>query len=116
MPAPAVYSIPEITGVFEGSEIDPLRQYEHIIVLENHNPARAKNFHLGSQLESNDVEIHRLGLEGLPANGQPAEVLAHHHLDAQSIAEEVARLAGHGISASAKIVSIGETYTDRESH
>ena len=115
-PVPAVYSVPEITNPFEASEIDELRQYERVIVLENHNSARAKHFQLSSQLASNDLNIHRLGLEELPANGQPAEVLEHHHLDAQSIAEAVARLSGQGFLPTAKIESDSETYTHRESH
>jgi hypothetical protein len=62
------------------------------------------------------VSIHRLGLEGLPANGQPAEVLSRHLLDPQSIASKVVGLGGSSFAAAENTPTNGHTYLDRESH
>jgi transketolase len=113
---PAVFSLPEITRPLDETALDQLARFNHVLVLENHNPARAKHFHIEIQLFARTVSIHRLGLEGLPANGQPAEVLSRHLLDPQSIAAKVVGLAGSSFVAADNALTNGDTYLDRESH
>jgi len=113
---PAVFSLPDITRPLDEAALDQLAGFNHVLVLENHNPARAKHFHIETQLSSQPVSIHRLGLEGLPANGQPAEVLARHLLDPQSIASKVVGLGGSSFVAAENTSANGDTYLDRESH
>jgi len=114
--APAVFSLPEITSPLGATELEKLAPFDHVVVLENHNPARAKHFQIDTQLSSEMVTIHRIGLEGLPANGQPPEVLVHHSLDLQSIATTIARLTGSFIAPEETGETTSETYTNRESH
>ena len=114
--APAVFSLPEIASPLGQAELNKLANFTDIVVLENHNPARAKHFYLSTQLSSETITVHRLGLEGLPANGQPGEVLAHHSLDPQSIANALASLAGASFPTLENSHINGETFSGRESH
>ena len=87
----AVYTIPEITGSGLDLAVSVLSDYELIVVLENYNPALGKYTLLEKALAAaGRSKVIRLGLEGIPANGQPAEVLAHHGLDVPSIVSAVA--------------------------
>lgn len=82
---PAVFTMPWICDDISGDSLGELSGFDHVVVLENHNEALAKFEVLTKQLGEN-VAVARVGLSGIPANGQPAEVLAHHRVDASSIA------------------------------
>lgn len=89
----AVFSYPEIGAVPGDAFVAELSSFDTIVVLENHNPAQAKARRIADALAGTpSVRVARIGLEGIPANGQPAEVLRHHRLDAQSIAADVATI------------------------
>jgi len=81
---PAVFTMPWICADLSDDSLTELSEFDHIVVLENHNEALAKFEVLSRQLGEN-VPVTRIGLSGIPANGQPTEVLAHHKVDASSI-------------------------------
>jgi transketolase len=84
----AVYTMPWSTTVLSAQSADELSRYNTVFVLENHNPARAKHLLLteGNPLGP-QTRVYRVGLEGIPQNGQPAEVLEHHGLDSKTLAD-----------------------------
>jgi transketolase len=87
----AVFSYPEITAEPNPELVRRLADFSSIFVLENHNPANAKFRRISDALAAHDsTKVLRIGVDGIPANGQPVEVLEHHRLDAKSIAAEVA--------------------------
>jgi transketolase C-terminal domain/subunit len=87
----AVFSYPEITAEPNPELVRRLADFSRIFVLENHNPANAKFRRISDALAAHDsTKVLRIGVDGIPANGQPVEVLEHHRLDAKSIAAEVA--------------------------
>jgi transketolase C-terminal domain/subunit len=87
----AVFSYPDITAVPDQSALDRLGEFPVVCVLENHNPSVAKARLISDGLLSETrTRVVRLGLDGIPANGQAAEVLNHHRLDSASIASDVA--------------------------
>lgn len=87
----AVFSYPEITAEPSPALITELSSFRSVYVLENHNPAVAKFRRISEALSDQPgTRVVRIGLEGIPANGQPAEVLQHHRLDATGIAANVA--------------------------
>lgn len=83
---PAVFTMPWMTTPLSARALGELEKFDHVVVLENHNETIAKFHHLKTGLDGAGVGVHRIGLSGIPANGQPAEVLAHHKVDAASIA------------------------------
>jgi transketolase len=86
----AVFSYPEITAEPNPELVRRLAGFSSIFVLENHNPANAKFRRISDALAGHDsTKVLRIGVDGIPANGQPVEVLEHHRLDAKSIAAEV---------------------------
>ncbi len=85
----AVFTAPEITAVPSTASLAKLRAYERIYVLENHTPAIAKFEIVATSLRAEGVDICRLGLDGVPANGQPAEVMAFHGLDSSALVATV---------------------------
>ena len=88
--APAVYTMPWITEPLSEQSVKELGQYETVVVLENHNPARAKALLIEESVKhSPGVSVVRVGVDGIPANGQPDEVMAHHGVDAGSLADVV---------------------------
>jgi transketolase len=86
----AVFTMPWITSQLSVSAVEQLGGFSDIFVLENHNPARAKHLHLieGTPLGAQTI-VHRVGLEGIPQNGQPDEVLAHHGLTAEALVRKI---------------------------
>lgn len=88
---PAVFTMPWICSELSGNSLAELLGFDHIVVLENHNEALAKFEIISKQLGGN-VPVTRIGLSGIPANGQPSEVLAHHMVDANSILACIERL------------------------
>jgi transketolase len=83
---PALYTMPWISEKLSDKAVKTLASFESVVVLENHNPAIAKHHFVTAQLLDTTTQVHRIGLNGIPANGQPAEVLAHHSLDAAALA------------------------------
>jgi transketolase len=91
----ALFSVAEITGDSLEKLADELEDYGTVFVLENHNPALAKYEILENLLGSKPaVRVYRLGLDGVPANGQPQEVLRYHGFDAGLIASSVVDVVG----------------------
>ncbi len=89
----AVFTRPEITAALSDKDIEQLSAFPLVVVLENHNPSRGNHYHSNDALSSiAGVRVVRRGLEGVPANGQPQEVLKHHELDADSLAGEIQSL------------------------
>jgi hypothetical protein len=84
--SPAVFTMPWITSPLTPAALAELQTFHTVFVVENHNPARAKHLLLtdGNPL-GQATRVHRLGLEGIPQNGQPGEVLASHGLDASHL-------------------------------
>lgn len=89
---PAVFTMPFIAEPLHEGARSTLASFEHVVVLENHNPTVAKHQRLSDQLAGGNTQVHRIGLTGIPANGQPAEVLAHHGVDAHSLAKVLSAL------------------------
>jgi transketolase len=91
----ALFTVAEITGDSLENLAKELEGYSTVVVLENHNPALAKYEILENWLGSKPaVRVSRLGLHGVPANGQPQEVLRYHGFDAVSIAGSVVDAVG----------------------
>jgi transketolase len=87
----AVFSYPEITAELESENVATLSQFPLVVVLENHNPTVAKFRRISEALaDHSNTTVIRIGLDQIPANGQPAEVLRHHRLDATSLHQDVA--------------------------
>lgn len=87
--APSVFTRTEIGAALNSTEIDVLSSFDHIVILENFITARAQAFFIRQGLEESSSRVVRLGIDGIPANGQPSEVLAHHGLDFAHIAKFV---------------------------
>ena len=81
---PAVFTMPWIGSELSEDSVQTLSKFDQIVVLENHNEALAKFEILAKQLGKTSRVV-RIGLSGIPANGQPAEVLSHHGVDAAAI-------------------------------
>jgi transketolase len=89
----AVFSCPEITAELRPEDIETLSEFTLVVVLENHNPTVAKFRRISEALAGHsETTVVRIGLDEIPANGQPAEVLRHHRLDATSLSQEVAEM------------------------
>ena len=82
----SIYTVPEICAEPSATGLEGLLASGPVCVLENHNPALAKFEHLSTLLSNDGYHVHRVGLTGIPANGQPREVMHFHGLDAQSLA------------------------------
>lgn len=83
----SVFSRAEITAAIVPDDLEKLRKFQTVIVCENHNPARANFHHASNALQAaKGPSPVWIGIDGVPANGQPQEVLAHHGLDGASIA------------------------------
>jgi transketolase len=84
----AVATIPHLNVDFSGEEIQFIGEFKKIYVVENFIPTFSIFTALKSQ-ESIGSRIDRIGLDGIPKNGWNEEVLAHHGLDANSIARKI---------------------------
>jgi len=85
----AVFSRPELSVPLSGVDQELLAGFDAVISLENFTAARAHQYYVGEALQRSGVSLLRWGIEGIPANGQAAEVLKHHGLDAESLAEAI---------------------------
>ena len=91
----AVFTMTEVAVNPPAAVLDALSSYKLVVVLENYNPALAKYELLKNALgDAFDVRVERVGLSGVPANGQPAEVLKHHSVDPTGIARTVREMLG----------------------
>jgi transketolase len=88
--SPAVYTMPWITSPLTPAALAELQTFHTVLVVENHNPARAKHLLLtdGNPL-GQATRVYRVGLEGIPENGQPGEVLASHGVDWHTLARRL---------------------------
>lgn len=86
----SVSSRPFLTSRLTNKDLNYLSSFSHIFVVENHLP------YLGTfnELEmmtakngTNGSKIFRIGLDEVPANGQADEVLRHHKLHPEQIAD-----------------------------
>jgi len=84
----SVFTTPEICRDPDSFALDTLSTTDHVVVLENHNPSLAKYEHLAQTMFDRGVPVSRIGLVGVPANGQPGEVMEFHGLDAESLAAQ----------------------------
>jgi transketolase len=87
----AVFTRPELSALLNEADREILSRFDTVISLENFAPARAHHHGVYEALRGTPVAVLRRGIEGIPANGQPAEVLAHHGLDAQSLVQLILR-------------------------
>jgi transketolase len=73
------------------SELEGIR---HLVVLDDHDIRSGLGIRLSSLVAQHDlgVSVTLLGVDGKPECGSPAEVLAHHGLDAASIAASIEAL------------------------
>ena len=82
-----VLTKPELGAPLTESDIQILAGYKSVLTLENFMPALAHRHYVFSALSGEfDTKLDHRGVEGVPANGQPADVLNHHGLDAASLA------------------------------
>jgi transketolase len=68
-----------------------LGRFPHIVTLDNHYRSLGQGVMIAASLARTGVRaaVRSLGLDDVPACGTNAEVLAHHRLDAASIADAV---------------------------
>ena len=83
----AVCSCTEISAEPDDRAQVVLSEFSKVLVLENHNPALAKFERISHSVSAVTPSIRRIGLTGIPSNGQPGEVLAFHGLDPVSLVE-----------------------------
>jgi transketolase C-terminal domain/subunit len=83
----AVFTRPELSASLSDADREIFSRFDTVISLENFAPARAHHHGVSETLRGTHVAVLRWGIEGIPANGQPAEVLAHHGLDASSLVQ-----------------------------
>lgn len=82
-----VFTKPEIGAPLTKADSQVLAGYRRVITLENFMPALAHRHHVTGALPAESgLRVDHRGVEGVPANGQPAEVLHHHGLDSVSLA------------------------------
>lgn len=91
----AVYTVPEICAQPDLGTLANLSKSGLLFVLENHNPSLAKYQKLSGLMSLDEMSVHRVGLVGVPANGQPGEVMKFHRLDAQSLAAQFLAQQSH---------------------
>ena len=84
----SVATIPHLNVDFSGEEIQFISEFKRVYVVENFIPTFSIFTALKSE-ESIGSRIDRIGLNGIPKNGWNEEVLAHHELDANSIARKI---------------------------
>jgi transketolase C-terminal domain/subunit len=82
--AVSVLTAPEICAEPGQVDLQEFAEDGAVFVLENHNPALAKYSRIAMTL-SHRPGVYRVGLDGVPANGQPAEVMQFHRMDAESL-------------------------------
>src|SRR5205809_4829307 len=87
----AVINLPWLNRIDEAWVRDVLGRFTIIVTLDNHYVTLGQGVMVAAALARNGAraEVRSLGLTDVPACGNNAEVLAHHGLDADSIAQAV---------------------------
>jgi transketolase len=87
----AVINLPWLNRIDETWVADTLSRFPVIVTLDNHYVTLGQGVMVAAALARGGVhaEVRSLGLTDVPACGSNAEVLAHHGLDAASIAQAV---------------------------
>jgi transketolase len=87
----AVIGLPWLNRIDDGWVRDVLGRFPVVVTLDNHYVTLGQGVMIAASLARNrcQAEVHSIGLTDVPACGTNAEVLAHHGLDAQSIAKAV---------------------------
>ena len=87
----AVINLPWLNRIDEAWVSATLRRFASVITLDNHYVSLGQGEMIAAAVARSGVrtELRSLGLTDLPACGNNAEVLAHHGLDAASIARAV---------------------------
>jgi transketolase len=78
-----IFTYPQINKRLSLVDIDILCQFEQIFVLENYLPTKGLyvNLRESMEMQGKSVQISRIGIESIPKNGWPEEVLKYHNLD-----------------------------------
>jgi transketolase len=87
----AVINLPWLNRIDETWLVDALARFPVIVTLDNHYVTLGQGVLVAAALARTGIraEVRSLGLTAVPACGNNAEVLAHHGLDADSIAQAV---------------------------
>ena len=89
-----VFTRPELGSPLTDEDAKILRSFDGVITLENFLPALAHRHYVAHSLSGlSTPRLGHRGVGGVPANGQPSEVLQHHGFDAPAIAGLVKNLA-----------------------
>ncbi len=88
-----VVNMPWLNHVDGAWLADTVQQFDYIAVLEDHSPVGGlADRLLATLVDAQTLGVHRFrrfGVEGLAACGTPAEVLAFHQLDGESLASRI---------------------------
>lgn len=77
---------------FLQSDISYIKKFKKIFVIENHLPffgIYEELVHLRALRKLDDLEIFRIGLNEIPKNGQPDEILRYHNMHPEQIARTI---------------------------
>jgi transketolase len=79
----SIFTYPRINKPFMSADIENLIKFEKIFVLENYLPTRGLHVNLqeSMKIHGKSIQISRIGIENIPKNGWPDEVLKYHELD-----------------------------------
>lgn len=90
-PSVRVVDLPWLNRVDPGWLADSVAGFDQVFVLDNHYTLGGLGSHLGLLLGAlpRPPRLHHFAVEGVPACGRNDEVLAHHRLDAGSLAERL---------------------------
>jgi transketolase len=99
--AAAVINLPWLNRIDDGWVQDALGRYPVVVTLDNHYVTLGQGVMIGAALARVGAgpDFLSLGLTDVPACGSNAEVLAHHGLDAASIARTVKRTLARSVRA-----------------
>jgi transketolase len=89
----AVIDLPWLNRIDEAWVTETFTKFQAVITLDNHYVALGQGVMVAAAIARTNVrtEVRSLGLTDIPACGSNAELLAHHGLDAASIATAVLR-------------------------
>jgi len=95
----AVINCPWLNRIDDNWLVDTLGRFSTIVTLDNHYVTLGQGVMIAAALLRAGVrtEIRSLGLTDIPACGSNAEVLAHHGLDAASIAQTIRTTVGRSV-------------------
>lgn len=90
-PSVRVVDLPWLNRVDPAWLVDAVAGFDRVFVADNHFTLGGLGSHLGLLLGAQPVppRLHHFAVEGVPACGRNDEVLAHHRLDARSLAERI---------------------------